>query len=182
MYRRVWQSGRWALLLALILAAGTFFLPGRADPPAPAAKAAEPAKAVEAGKPAEPAKDRRLMLEAIGTLTASHCYQTYLNIGMIADAKAKGLYSEKDAYKLLDSVLSLLDSVDSKLADLAKLEFEASDRDTLDQMRKLSKLLREQGKTLQTAWNTGREEDTGKYENIRKDSWAAISKLLGIGK
>jgi len=182
MYRLIWQSGRWALLLALILAAGTFFLPGRADPQTPTAKGTEPAKAPEVSKPAEPPKDRRLLLEAIGTLTASHCYQTYLNIGMIADAKAKGTYSEKDAYKLLDSVLSLLDSVDGKMADLGKLEFDPSDRDTLDQMRKLSKLLREQGKALQTAWNTGREEDTGKYENIRKDSWAAISKLLGIAK
>ncbi|HEV3144758.1 MAG TPA: hypothetical protein VGZ47_12785 [Gemmataceae bacterium] len=179
MNRRIWQYGRWALVVTLILTAGAFFLSGRADPPAPTIKVGEPA---DASKPAELPKDRRVLLETIGALNASHSYQTYLNIGMIADAKAKGVYSEKDAYKLLDSVLSLLDSVDGKMSELAKLEFDAGDRDTLEQMRKLSKLLREQGKALQTAWDTGRDDDAVKYENIRKDSWTAISKLLGLSK
>ena len=119
-------------------------------------------------------------METIGALTASHCYQTYLNIGLIADGKSKGNYSDKDAYKVLDSVLSLLDTVDRKLGQLAKADLEKDDRNSLEQMRKLSALLRQQGKVLQAYWDTGREDDAAKYEDIRKDSWAVISKLLGI--
>jgi len=148
-----------------------------------AAKGAEPAKSApdsKAGAAAKNSDDRRLYLETIGALTASHCYQTYLNIGLIADGKTKGNYSERDAYKVLDSVLSLLDTVDRKLAQLAKSDLEKDDRNSLEQMRKLSALLRQQGKSLQVYWDTGREDDAAKYEDIRKDSWAVISKLLGI--
>ena len=102
------------------------------------------------------------------------------NIGLIADGKSKGNYSEKDAFKVLDSVLSLLDTVDRKLGQLAKADLEKEDRNSLEQMRKLSALLRQQGKVLQTYWDSGREDDAAKYEDIRKDSWAVISKLLGI--
>jgi hypothetical protein len=182
MYRQVWKSSRWALVLTLALTAGAFLLPGRADPQPPAAKAADTGKPAEPSRPAEPAKDRRVLLEIIGTLTASHCYQTYLNIGMVADGKAKGVYSEKDAYRVLESVVSLLDTVDRKLSELSKVDLETNDRDTLEQMRKLSLLLRDQGKALQAAWDTGRPEDATKYENVRKDSWAAIGKLLGLEK
>jgi hypothetical protein len=153
-----------------------------ADKPAEPARPAEASKAVESGKPAEQPKDRRALLETVGALTASHCYQTYLNIGLVADAKARGTYSEKDAYKILESVLSLLDTVDRKLADLTKFDLDGRDRESLEQMRKLSRLLHDQGKALETSWDTGRPEDTGKYENVRKDSWAAISKLLGLEK
>jgi hypothetical protein len=182
MYRQIWKSSRWALLLTMTLVAGAFLLPGRADPQPPAAKVADTGKPAEANRSSEPSKDRRVLLEIIGTLTASHCYQTYLNIGLVADGKLKGVYSEKDAYRVLESVVSLLDTVDRKLGDLSKVDLEANDRDTLEQMRKLSRLLRDQGKALETAWDTGREEDTAKYENMRKDSWAAIGKLLGLDK
>jgi hypothetical protein len=174
MNRQVHELTRWALVLALSLAIGGVLRNGHAEPP--------DAKTPEPAKPVEVPKDRRVLLETVGALTASHCYQTYLNIGMVADAKAKGTYSEKDAYRILESVLSLLDTVDRKLVDLTKLELDAKDRDTLEQMRKLSKLLRDQGKALQSSWNSGRTEDLAKYDEVRKDSWAAISKLLGLEK
>src|SRR5262249_9449674 len=91
-----------------------------------------------AAKPGDGAKtgeERRQLLETVGALTAAHCYQTYPNIGLIADGRAKGTYSEKDAYRVLDSVLSFLDSVDRKLAALQKLDLDKLDRDSLEQMR-----------------------------------------------
>jgi hypothetical protein len=167
--------------------------PAPAKPADPPRVAAEPGPGAEStgGKKAEAPKgsgdpkgapERRLFLETIGTLTATHCYQTYLNIGLIADAKAKGHYSEKDAYKVLDSVLALLDTVERKLADLSKVDLDKDDRDSLEQIRKLSAHLRYQGKALQAYWESGREEDAAKYEDVRKDSWAAISRLLGFHK
>jgi hypothetical protein len=127
-------------------------------------------------------EDRHQLLETVGVLTAAHSYQTYLNIGLLADGRAKGTYSDKDASKVLDSVVALLDSVDQKLARLAKIDLEKQDRDSLEQMRDLSDLLHEQAKQLIAFWDSGKDDDGAKYENARKDSWAAISKLMGIGR
>ena len=127
-------------------------------------------------------QERRQLLETVGALTAANCYQTYLNIGFIADGKAKGAYIDRDANKVLDSVLSLLNSVEHNLAALGKMDLDKQDRESLEQMRDLSALLRVQGKELQAYWDSGKEEDAAKYDNTRKDSWAAIGKLTGIGR
>jgi hypothetical protein len=140
----------------------------------PAAPRSDPAR--------ESADERRQLLETVGVLTAAHCYQTYVNIGLIADGKDKGVYTGKDAQKVLDSVVSLLDSVDGKLSALGKLDLDEQDRASLDRLRVLSDLLRQQGKDLTEFWYSGTDQDASRYESARKDSWAAISKLMGISR
>jgi hypothetical protein len=132
--------------------------------------------------PAKAAAERRQLLETVGALTAAHCYQTYLNIGLIADGKAKGVYTDRDAYKVLDSVLSLDQALDRRLAAVDKLELDKEDRASLEQMLLVSSLLRKQAKELQIFWDTGRDEDAAQYESVRKDSWAALSKVMGIAR
>ncbi len=147
-------------------------------------KAVDSAK-VDAAPATDPlarnAEERRQLLETLGTLTTAHFYQTYLNIGLLADAKAKGLYPGKDAPKVLDSVLALHKAVDRKLAALDKIDLDKEDRASLEQMRLLSGLLRKQAKELQTFWDTDKDEDAANYESVRKDTWASLSKLMGIG-
>ena len=94
----------------------------------------------------------------------------------LGDGKAKGAYTTQDASKVLDSVRALLDSVDRNLAAIGKIDLDKQDRESLEQMRDLSALLRLQGKELQAYWDSGKEEDGAKYDNTRKDSWAAIGK------
>jgi hypothetical protein len=151
-------------------------------PPAATAEnskaAAAPSVSAEAGNAAE----RRQLLETIGALIAAHCYQTYFNIGLLADGRAKGVYNDKDATRVLDSIHSILGTVDQRLAALDKLALEKDDRAGLGQMRELSRLLRRQAEDLQAFWDNGREDDAVLYESSRKDSWAAISRLLGIGR
>jgi hypothetical protein len=149
------------------------------------AKAREIPKAVAvptAGGSPKYAEERRQLLETVGVLTAAHCYQTYLNIGLVADGKAKAIYTDDEAYKLLNSILSLLDSVDRKLANLGKIGLDKEDRDSLEQMRDVSDLLYRQAKQLEKFWDSGKDEDAAKYEDVRKDSWAAISKVTGSGR
>jgi hypothetical protein len=126
--------------------------------------------------------DYRQLLETVGTLTAAHCYQSYLNISLLSDGRAKGIYTQKEAAQLLDSVLAILDSVDRKLATLSKIDLDRADHDSLEQMRDLSDLLHRQGRQLQTYWDSGKEADATQYEEVRKDSWAAISRLMGTGR
>lgn len=122
-----------------------------------------------------------MSLQTIGTLTAAHYFQTYLNVGFIADGKSKGTYAIEDARKVLRSVLSLADSVDRQLKTFGKRTLDKEDRDSLEQMRAISALLRRQGAELQTYWDSDQDQDFARYESLRKTSYAAISKLMGIG-
>jgi hypothetical protein len=146
----------------------------------------EPApKAASVARPnddAKAAQERRQLLETVGALTSAHCYQTYLNIGLLADGKVKGVFTDRDAYKVLDSVLSLHSSVDRNLEVVAKMDLDKRDLESLQQMRQLSALLSEQGKELKAFWDGGKEEDAARYDDARKNSWAAIGRLTGIGR
>jgi hypothetical protein len=141
-------------------------------------KAAAPARSADGPKAAH----ERQLLETVGALTIAHCYQTYLNIGFIADGKAKGAFTNSDANKVLDSVLSLRSSIDRNLAALAKMDLDKRDLESLEQMRDLSTLLGKQGKELKAFWDGGKEENAARYDDVRKDSWAAIGRLTGIGR
>src|SRR5207248_3878369 len=140
-----------------------------------AAEPADPPRPGDAAKPGVAPKkaeaERAQLLETVGCLTAAHYFQTYLNIGFVAEGKARGTYTDKDARKVLDSVLSLLNSTDAKLEALGKIDLDKDDRERLEQMRAASALLRQQGKELQVYWETGKDENAAKYESLRKNAW-----------
>ena len=60
------------------------------------------ARADETPKPDKKESANAVLLQTVGSLAATHLYQTYLNIGFIADAKVEGSYEEKQAKELLD--------------------------------------------------------------------------------
>ena len=95
---------------------------------------------------------------------------------MLAEATAPGAEQRAEFLK------ALLDSVDRKLAALDNLDLDKQDRSSLDQMRVISTLLHQQGQELQAFWDSGADENAARYEDVRKDSWAAISRLTGIGR
>src|SRR4029077_3984034 len=98
------------IILALVAASGCGVGSGKTSEPS---KPSE--QASSAGQPDPATVQRRQLLETVGVLTAANCYQTYLNIGLIADGKAKGTYTYQDASNVLDSVRVLLNSVDRNL-------------------------------------------------------------------
>ena len=154
--------------------------PGPLPSEAPAAAAAP--EAPPAGEARTNNDSRRQLLETLGALTAAHCYQCYFNLGLLADGKANGTYTAKDARHLLDTCLSILNSVDGKLAGLGRLDLDPSDRDSLEQARGLSALLQQQGKQLQAFWDSGKDDGGARYESARKDSWAALLRLTGAAQ
>jgi len=176
--------------------------PDRADPP-PAAKAREPAPpatekpAVEPPapvekappppaprRPAPPTRDRAL--EVVGGLTAGHLYQSYLNIGMLADAVENEVYTDGEAKKLLATVTSLMDTVDVQLTRLNEAIEDAEDRKRLAQVRQLTALLRAQAKELRGYWDVPakdvelRKQHELKFHKARDAAWGGIKELLGI--
>ena len=201
MKRSLWAAGV-AFGLVSAVAGAAFFRGSKSDvdkknqprpapvAPAPAAEPTEPVAEPARPEPADGAKpaaarstaERDQLLETIGSLTSAHYFQTYLNIGFVADGKSAGTYTEKDARRVLDSILSLVNSLDKKLEGLEKVELSKEDRDRLEQLRAVSALLRQQGKELQLFWETGKTDNAERYEALRKNAWVTISKLMGIGQ
>jgi hypothetical protein len=146
---------------------------------APMATAAE--RGADSEKSQATATDANGQLaETVGVLAGLHLYQTYLNIGFIADGRAEGTYQEQDARQLLASVLAPLDQVDQQLEKVGKLVQDKKDRETAEKVRRLAALLRRQGKELETFWSTEKESDGAKYEATRKRAWDEISSLLAL--
>jgi hypothetical protein len=178
-----------AIAVTTLVASGTRVPAGQEPAPKPAAA---PARAREDGKASDvkatdtartpAAAPDPVSLQTIGTLTAAHYFQTYLNIGFIADGKGKGTYSQDDARKVLQSVLSVVDSVDRQLEVLGKRNLDKGDRESLEQMRAISAQLRQQGQDLQAYWTSGKDEDAARYDALRQKTYGAISKLMGIDR
>ena len=137
-----------------------------AQPPAPA-------------KPV-PADDSAVLAETVGLLAGLQLYQSYLNIGLLADARAEGLYEAGEVAQLLGSVVAPLEKVEKQLEKVARLKLPKEDTDVIARMRKVSALLRQQGKSLQSFWDTGVADHGKKYEEARQAAWKELSDLLDL--
>lgn len=120
------------------------------------------------------------LLETVGLLAGSQLYQTYLNIGLLADARAEGLYPDRDVKKVLGSVLLPLEKIDRQLEKLEQCHLSASDRAALAELRRISGLLRQQGRALESYWASGAESDGEAYESARQKAWEALRDLLDL--
>src|SRR5262249_43076662 len=128
---------RFAILVLLALPASPFVSRLAAqDKPPPIGTQSPPA--MPTGK-----DERRQLLETVGLATASHLYQAYLNIGLLADGKAEGIYEEKDVRQLLASVDALLGALDTQLDKIGKQELSKEDREGVALLRRVSGLLRQ---------------------------------------
>jgi hypothetical protein len=125
-------------------------------------------------------KDNSALLETIGTMGASHLYQTYLNVGLLADGRAEGIYDTATAQQVLGTLLGLVDAVDKQLDQLAKSNLSREDKQALEQITKQSALLRQMAAALEAFWKSNKKEDGAKYEKLRQQSWAGVQKLLGL--
>lgn len=133
---------------------------------------------------AKPVEDEKnSMLETIGLLAGLNLYQTYLNIGFLADAKSEDLYGDEEVLVLLSSIQAPLEKVETQIGKLTKHPtLSQEDRDSLENIRKLTGLLREQGKELKAFWTNGKEDHAHKYDAARQEAWKGISKLLGMNE
>src|SRR5438105_14359241 len=98
--------------------------------------------------PAVPLDPRAQLTETVGLLSGLYLYQTYLNIGLLADGKAERVYDEKAARAVLGSVVTPLAAVDEQLAKVGKTARTPADRDAVDKLRQIVTLLRQQGRDL----------------------------------
>lgn len=130
--------------------------------------------------PAAKADDTAVLTETVGLLAGIQLYQTYLNIGLLADARAEGLYEASELAQLLGSVVVPLERVENQLGKVAALKLSKEDAAAVARMKKVAGLLRQQGKSLQAFWDTGVADNGKKYEAARQAAWKELSDLLEL--
>lgn len=144
---------------------------------APKEKEKEPAKAK-----AEPESQRDRFLDALGKMTGVHLYQCYLNIGLLADCTEGEVYTEEEAQKWLERILSHMDLVDKQLEKIGKSDLDAEEKKGLERCRQVSGLLRNQARELKDYWKNTDKERAAKYHKAREEAWAGVSEVLQIPK
>jgi hypothetical protein len=130
--------------------------------------------------PAETNPTTEALTEMVGVLAGLQVYNTYLNIGLLADGLAAGLYEPADAYQLLGSVVKPLEQVELQLDKLAKHPLSKGDLEAVQRIKKITTLLRQQGKELDAYWTTGKSDSSKKYDAARQAAWKEISSLLDL--
>jgi hypothetical protein len=188
-------AGTVAVLLVILTAGVVFLLNQDRSEAAPA-----PAISPEANSPKAPAKSassaidkeektpsaiavsalKDRYLEALGGLSASHLYQSYLNIGLLADGVEKEVYSLEEAEKMLASVADLMKLVEIQLAKVRQSDLTSDDLASLQRIKAVMGLLRLQSETLQNYWATGENDEAAQYHQAREAAWKGLSKVLGL--
>ena len=149
------------------------------DPPpaAPVPLTAKPKTTSDDAKSDSP-PSQEMLLEALGGLSAAHLYQSYLNIGLLADGVEGEVYSRADARKVLATVTGLMDTVDKQLARLPEEKLKKDERAALLRIRSLTTLLRTQIEELQAYWESGDKNHAKRFHKLREEAWAGIKELL----
>jgi hypothetical protein len=129
--------------------------------------------------PTAPVPNER-MLETLGGLSAAHLYQSYLNIGLLADAVDNKTYTQAQALEMLTTVVGLMDTVDKQLDRLARNDLSADDKRDVERIRSLSALLRVQVVALRLYWSTGSGQQAVRYHEARDKAWQGLSAVLGL--
>jgi hypothetical protein len=131
---------------------------------------------------AEKADRETTLVENLGVLAGVHLYQTHANIGLINDARAKGVYDDKVARQHLLTALNLIALVDTRLDTLSKTNIPKDDQTAFQKMRRLNGLLRKQAETLKAFWDSKDKKDLEAFVKVRAETSAKIGELLGFGK
>ena len=120
------------------------------------------------------------VIETLGNLTASHLYQTYLNVGLLADAVEGEVYEVADATKMLATIEGLTAAVAAQLAQLARQDVEGEDSKLVEQARQITVLLQTQEKELKSYWQTSDKAHAARFHKARQEAWTGIKSLLNI--
>ena len=120
------------------------------------------------------------LLESVGSLCAVQLYQSYLNVGLLADAVEHDTYTKADAGQILSTIVTLSQTVDGQLQKLAETGLDTDDSTALDRVRKASALVRTQAMHLQTFWNSGEKNHIDDYQRVRRQCWQELRSILGL--
>ncbi len=131
-------------------------------------------------QPGTPTNIPEAVVEALGGLTASHLYQTYLNIGLLADSVEGEVYEKDEARRVLETVAGLMTAVEQQLDSASRQSLKGDEKKAIEQARQVTASLRTQVRELQNYWDKGDKENVTRFHQARKDAWDGIKSLLNI--
>jgi hypothetical protein len=126
----------------------------------------------------KPPNDR--LLEALGCQSSVHLYQTYLNIGLIADAVENEACTATEGSNMLKTVAGLMDVVDKQLEAVNMMDIREEDKEGVQRIRAISSLMRVQLASLQAYWLSGENQHVVRYHQTREQAWSELKQVLGI--
>lgn len=148
-------------------------------PVSPPNKLAKPPASISAKERLDAAQRERF-LEVFGSLSAAHLFQTYLNIGLLADGVESEAYTTTEAEETLRSISDVMDQVDGQLEKLTTTGLDSADNAALEQIKAVTVMLRLQAKCLQDYWKTGAAAKAEEYHEVRKAAWKGLHKVLQV--
>jgi hypothetical protein len=119
------------------------------------------------------------LADTVSMVSTLYLYQSYLNVGLLADCKAEEVYDEKQVKALLASTLMPLEAVEKQLQGLTKSLPTKVERDRVEAVQRAIPALRKQGMALHLYWDTEKAEHAKDYEAARKDCWRSLAALMG---
>ncbi len=150
------------------------------ETPVPSPVAVEHPKPVPAAPRPVPDVPRKVQLEALGSLSAAHMYQSYLNIGLLADGVEKEVYAIPEAEKMLTSINDLMTLMDRQLTKVGDNGLDDDDRASLQLIKSVNARLRDQITTLRAYWATGARDQVAQYHAARASAWTGLSRVMGF--
>ena len=120
------------------------------------------------------------MLETLGSISAAHLYQSYLNIGLLADAVEKESYTEEQANDMLATVVNLMGTVDKQLEKLSKMDLGEDDIADVERIRDLSGLLHLQVARASRVLADRRRPASGSLSRRPRKSLDGVKGSVGI--
>ena len=119
-------------------------------------------------------------MTAIGGLSASFLVQTYLNVGLLADASVKKDADKEQEESTLSLVENLLSKTEKQLDDLLKSQISDDDKVFLKKIKSCYALLDEQISALRTYWKDKSDDNVKAFDAARQAAWKKISATLDI--
>ena len=121
-------------------------------------------------------------LEALGGSCGLLLYNTFIIVGITADAYSAGTYDADKANQIIGEQLGGVETVEQQYNALVASGFltDPSDVKFIKETVKAFDLVRAEANALLAFIQSGSDEDGAEYDSYRQKAWTEISRLLGF--
>ena len=116
----------------------------------------------------------------VGHFGSAMLYQSFINIGVIADGYAKKIYPAEQAKAILQTSTHFLTLSENVLKELSAFSISETDRKTLTDMRDIVNDLRQEADHFMKYLTSKKDEDVKNFDSFRVSAWGKIRKMMDI--
>jgi len=115
-------------------------------------------------------------MSTIGVVSTAYLYQTHLSVGLLVDAREKGLYPKDKCSQLQQVNSQLLDAAQKQFSDMLKKgDLTNKDAKLIKELGKLGDLVRKEIQAIEAYWKSGTQDDLKKYAEAREHASKSLS-------